>query len=74
MSESLGSRRVPIESHKGIQDQVVEVVDASIPLLLGLDFMDRIGATPNIAKSRIAPLPANFNQNCGTQPGAGRYH
>jgi hypothetical protein len=32
---------------------VVEVVDASIPFLLGLDFMDRIGATPNTFINRL---------------------
>jgi plasmid maintenance system antidote protein VapI len=31
----------------------VEVVDASIPFLLGLDFMDRIGVTPNTLTNRL---------------------
>jgi hypothetical protein len=53
MSASLGSLRVPIETPEGIQDLVEEVADASIPLLLGLDFMDRIGATPNTLTNRL---------------------
>jgi transposase InsO family protein len=50
---SLGRLLVPVQTPGGTRSLQVEVVDADIPLLLGLDFMDHMKVTANTLTNQL---------------------
>jgi Reverse transcriptase (RNA-dependent DNA polymerase) len=52
-ANSLGRLLVPLRTPVGIRSLQVDVVDADIPLLLGLDFMDNMNVTANTLTNRL---------------------
>jgi hypothetical protein len=51
--KSLGQLLVPLRTPVGVRSPVVDVVDAEIPLMLGLDFMYNMKVTSNTLTNRL---------------------
>jgi len=56
IAHSLGRLLVPVQTPAGTRSLQVEIVEADIPLLLGLDFMDNMQVMANTLENRLESI------------------